>query len=70
MYDYSSSQQAAVKAQQQRRPYNYSRRASKILLSGKINSLSYPSRKQMYTNYFNNKDIFDWLEHQIGRAHV
>jgi hypothetical protein len=42
---------------------NYNSRTSKILLSGKINSLSYPSRKQMYTNYFNNKDIFDWLEH-------
>jgi hypothetical protein len=42
---------------------NYKTRINKILLSGKINSLSYPSRKQMYTNYFNNKDIFDWLEH-------
>jgi len=42
---------------------NYNSRANKILLSGKINSLSYPSRKQMYTNYYDNKDIFDWLEH-------
>ena len=42
---------------------SYKNRNNKILLSGKINSLSYPSRKQMYTNYFNNKHIFDWLEH-------
>jgi hypothetical protein len=41
----------------------YKNRINKILLSGKINNLSYPSRKQMYTNYFNNQDIFEWLEH-------
>ena len=45
-------------------PYsNFNGRINKILLSGKINSLSYPSRKQMYKNYFDNKDLYDWLEH-------
>jgi len=38
-------------------------RINKILLTGKINELSYPSRKQMYTNYFYNKDLYNWLEH-------
>ena len=44
-------------------PLNYDMRLNKILLTGKINELSYPSRKQMYTNYFYNKDLYDWLEH-------
>lgn len=44
-------------------PSNYDDRKSKILLSGKINSLSYESRKQMYTNYFYNKELYDYLEH-------
>ena len=42
---------------------NFELRINKIILSGKINILSYPSRKQMYTNYFNNKNLYDWLEH-------
>lgn len=44
-------------------PDNYDSRINKILLSGKINKLSYPSRKQMYTNYYYNKDLYDWLDH-------
>jgi len=44
-------------------PVNYDNRINKIILTGKINELSYPSRKQMYTNYFYNKDLYDWLEH-------
>lgn len=41
----------------------FSKRTNKILLSGKINELSYPNRKQMFTNYYYNNDIFDYLEH-------
>ena len=44
-------------------PINYDNRIKKILLTGKINLLSYPSRKQMYTNYFYNKDLYDWIDH-------
>ena len=44
-------------------PANFDMRINKILLTGKINELSYPSRKQMYTNYFYNKKLYDWLEH-------
>ena len=44
-------------------PSNYQERISKILLTGKINLLSYPSRKQMYTNYFYNKNLYDWIDH-------
>lgn len=44
-------------------PINYDNRINKILLTGKINLLSYPSRKQMYTNYFYNKDLYDWIDH-------
>tara|TARA_B100000886_G_scaffold338830_1_gene302599 strand:- start:8663 stop:9664 length:1002 start_codon:yes stop_codon:yes gene_type:complete len=44
-------------------PINFDKRISKILLSGKINNLSYKSRKQIYTNYFNNNQLFDYLEH-------
>ena len=44
-------------------PNDFDMRVNKILLTGKINELSYPSRKQMYTNYFYNKNLYDWLEH-------
>ena len=44
-------------------PTNYDDRISKILLSGKINSLSYKTRKEMYEFYCHNKDIVDYLEH-------
>ena len=43
--------------------YNYLYRKNKILLSGKINELSYPSRKLIYTNYTKNKDLYDYLQH-------
>ena len=43
--------------------YDYYYRKNKILLSGKINELSYTSRKLIYTNYIENKDLYDYLQH-------
>ena len=43
--------------------YDYYYRKNKILLSGKINDLSYTSRKLIYTNYTKNKDLYDYLQH-------
>ena len=43
--------------------YDYYYRKNKILLSGKINELSYTSRKLIYTNYTKNKDLYDYLQH-------
>ena len=43
--------------------YDYYYRKNKILLSGKINELSYTSRKLIYTNFTKNKDLYDYLQH-------
>ena len=43
--------------------YDYFYRKNKILLSGKINDLSYSSRKIIYDNYSKNKDLYDYLQH-------
>ena len=43
--------------------YDYYYRKNKILLSGKINDLSYTSRKLIYTSYTKNKDLYDYLQH-------
>ena len=43
--------------------YDYFYRKNKILLSGKINELSYSSRKIIYDNYSKNKDLYDYLQH-------
>ena len=42
---------------------NFINRKNKVVLSGKINNLSYKSRKQIYANYYNNKNLFDYIEH-------